>query len=140
MTELPLAAAQRRLRRPGRPRKSLGLTMVAEAPEAGPEAPLTGTQRAQRPPRTPMNGRCGDGTRAPQAPAPAARLLDLRGTATYLGLAPWTVRELEWRGVLRRIRVPLPGGGELRKVLFDRADLDHLVERWKDPKGAQEGT
>lgn len=91
-----------------------------------------------------MNGGSGDGTRVPQAPALAAvtpRLLDLRGTAGYLSVAPWTVRELEWRGVLQRVRVPLPGGGELRRVLFDRADLDQLVERWKDraPEAVQEG-
>jgi len=28
--------------------------------------------------------------------------------------------------------VPLPGNGELRKLLFDRADLDALVEAWKE--------
>ena len=59
----------------------------------------------------------------------------------------WSVRELEWSGVLRRVRVPLPtgrgwsrkrgepppaDGGELRKLLFDKDDLDRLVELWKD--------
>lgn len=90
-----------------------------------------------------MNGGRREGAGAQQTPAlapPAPRLLDLRGTAGYLGLAPWTVRELEWRGVLRRVRVPLPGGGELRKLLFDREDLDRLVERWKDgPEAARGG-
>jgi excisionase family DNA binding protein len=60
------------------------------------------------------------------------RLLDVQAAARYLGVSPWTVRELEWKGVLRRVRVPLPGGGELRKLLFDKADLDRLIEGWKE--------
>jgi hypothetical protein len=77
-------------------------------------------------------------TGAYKAPVPAMcppgrRLLDLHGAATYLTVSPWTVRDLEAAGVLRRVRVPLPGGGELRKVLFDREDLDRLITRCKDP-------
>jgi len=60
------------------------------------------------------------------------RLLDLDATAAYLGVSPWTVRDLEADGVLQRVRVPLPNNGELRKLLFDREDLDHLVTLWKD--------
>lgn len=60
------------------------------------------------------------------------RLLDLDATAAYLGLSPWTIRDLEGQGILRRVRVPVPNG-ELRKLLFDREDLDHLVTLWKDP-------
>jgi hypothetical protein len=52
----------------------------------------------------------------------APRLLDLEATAAYLGVSPWTVRDLESQGILRRVRVPLPTG-ELRKLLFDRGDL-----------------
>ncbi len=59
------------------------------------------------------------------------RLLDLDATAAYLGVSPWTVRDLEGQGILRRVRVPL-ANGELRKLLFDREDLDHLVALWKD--------
>lgn len=61
------------------------------------------------------------------------RLLNLDGTAAYLGVSPWTVRDLEAAGTLRRVRVPLPTG-ELRKLLFDREDLDHLVTLWKDER------
>jgi len=64
---------------------------------------------------------------APVAP----RLLDLGGAASYLAVSDWTVRDLEAAGVLHRVRIPLPKGGELRKVLFDRLDLDRLVEAWK---------
>lgn len=42
------------------------------------------------------------------------------------------MRDLDAAGVLRRVRVPLPNGGELRKLLFDRTDLDRLIEAWKD--------
>jgi hypothetical protein len=65
---------------------------------------------------------------APHSP----RLLSLRAAAVYLGVSERTARELDVAGVLRRVRIPLPGGGEMRKLLFDRADLDGLVETWKD--------
>ena len=64
--------------------------------------------------------------------ASVPRLLDLRATASYLGVSAWTVRDLDSAGVLRRVRVPLPNGGELRKLLFDRTDLDRLIEAWKE--------
>ena len=59
------------------------------------------------------------------------RLLNLEGTAAYLGVSPWIVRDLEAAGILSRVRIPLPNG-ELRKLLFDRQELDHLVRLWKD--------
>jgi hypothetical protein len=40
------------------------------------------------------------------------------------------VRDLEAAGTLKRVRVPT-GTGELPKLLFDRTDLDRLVEAWK---------
>ena len=60
------------------------------------------------------------------------RLLSLEDAARYLGVSPWTVRELEWSGVLPRVRIPFGNGKELRKLLFDREDLDRLIDRWKD--------
>ncbi len=60
------------------------------------------------------------------------RLLDLEATAAYLGIKPWTVRELEWKGILPRVRIPNGKGGDLRKVLFDKHDLDLQIQRWKD--------
>jgi hypothetical protein len=68
--------------------------------------------------------------------SPTTRLLDLGGAATYLSVSPWTVRDLDAAGVLPRVRVPLPGGRDLRKLLFNRADLDVLIDAWKD--GASE--
>jgi hypothetical protein len=41
------------------------------------------------------------------------------------------VRDLLSNGTLKRVRVPLPGGRELRRILLDRQDLDRLVESWK---------
>jgi hypothetical protein len=64
-------------------------------------------------------------------PGLCPRLLDLGTTASYLGLSTWTVRDLEAAGTLKRVRVPGAGGGDLRKLLFDRQDLDQLVEAWK---------
>src|SRR3989442_15640052 len=116
-----LAAAADRLRavpgfprRPGRPRQ----------PESG-HVPGTSSSGGR------VNGGRDGG--APDSPSLAPRLLDLRTTAAYLSVSDWTVRDLEAAGVLARVRVPLPRGGELRKLLFDRADLDRLIGVWKDP-------
>jgi hypothetical protein len=79
-----------------------------------------------------------DGTTGRAEPADGAmtpRLFDLEQAATYLCMSPWTVRELEAKRVLPRVRVPLPDGGELRKLLFDKDDLDRLIEAWKDSAG-----
>jgi hypothetical protein len=65
-------------------------------------------------------------------PAITARLFNLDAAAIYLSLSPWTIRDLEAAGVLPRVRVPLPRGGELRKLLFDKADLDRLIGVWKE--------
>jgi excisionase family DNA binding protein len=66
----------------------------------------------------------------------APRLLDVEGAANYLSVSPWTIRDLIANGTLARVRVPLPRGGELRRVLLDREDLDRLVHAWRD--GARE--
>ncbi len=72
-------------------------------------------------------------TLALQAIAPVApRLLDLDSSAAYLGVSPWTVRDLEAAGKLRRVRLPLGDGKDLRKLLFDKQDLDRLVDVSKD--------
>src|SRR4051812_30159548 len=101
---LPLAAAQARLGRPGRPRKAPALGHV----------PGTSAAAAR------VDSADERGAGAQHAPG---RLLDLAATAAYLGVSPWTIRDLEAAGVLRRVRVPLPNHRELRKLLFDRADL-----------------
>jgi hypothetical protein len=72
-------------------------------------------------------------TRAAQLAAIAPRLLDLECSARYTGLSGWTLRDLEAAGILRRVRIPTANGGELRKLLCARDDLDRLIESWKDP-------
>ena len=68
----------------------------------------------------------------------SARLVDLPTAAAYLGVSLWAIRDLEAAGTLSRVRVPLPPdrrgrrwGGELRKLPYDRADLDRLIDTWK---------
>jgi hypothetical protein len=60
------------------------------------------------------------------------RLLNVQAAARYLGVSVWTVRDLEAARIVARVRIPLPHDGELRKLLFDREDLDRLVTQWKD--------
>lgn len=73
------------------------------------------------------------GVQASLAVAPVTpRLLDLHSTASYLSLSEWTVRELEHNGVLPRVRIPISNERELRKLLFDKMDLDRFLEAWKE--------
>ena len=111
---LPLAKAAERLRRkPGRPKKVDPGHVAGISPSK--ERIDSGSER---------------GALAVRAIVP--RLLSLDATAAYLGISPWTVRDLETAGVLPRVRIPLPNNGELRKLLFDREDLDRLIEGWKE--------
>ena len=65
---------------------------------------------------------------------PTPRLLDTGGAAAYLGVSTWTIRDLEAGGHLPRVRLPLPGGKDLRKLLYDRTDLDRLIDTSKDAR------
>lgn len=116
MSEQPTYLPSARHPRPGRPRKA----------ESG-HAP--GTSAVQVVKTVGANG----GPLASQAVAPVLpRLLDVTVTAAYLGVSVWTVRYMEETGILRRVRLPLPNGGELRKLLFDREDLDRWIALCKD--------
>jgi hypothetical protein len=114
-TRGPLSDAAARLRgRPGRPRK---------AAAAGPQASQTPAA---------LIARVSAATYKPDVPVTCPpRLLDLAAAGAYLGVSPWTVRDLIAAGTLARVRIPLPNRGELRKVLLDREELDRLVTRWK---------
>lgn len=116
--ELPLAAASARLKgKPGRPRKG----------ENGHSAGTTDAGSR-------MNSGQERGALASPAIAPLTpRLLDLRAAGLYLSLGERRLRDLVAAGGLPRVRVPLPNGGELRKILLDREDLDRLIAAWKDP-------
>ena len=67
----------------------------------------------------------------PSAPPPFPRLIDLHEAAQYLCLSPWAVKDLVSAGTLSRIRIPLQGDKELRELLFDKRDLDLLIEKGK---------
>jgi len=116
---LPLAPAAERLRRPpGRPRKPQSL----ESAQASPASALKlGVQKSATSAAT-----------VPSLCPLVPRLLDLATAASYLGVSSWTLRDLEAAGRLARVRLPLPEGRELRKVLFDREDLDRLVDHSKE--------
>jgi excisionase family DNA binding protein len=54
------------------------------------------------------------------------RLLGLEGTATYLDITQRSLYRLVERGIIKPVR--LPG---VRRTLFDKRDLDALIERGK---------
>jgi len=127
---LPLAAASIRLRgKPGRPRKSR---------PASPPAPLLPPATGHSPGTAASQHHISQGgNSSPLAHAASAlpRLFDVNQAALYLGLSPWTVRDLVAAGRLARVRLPLGGAGELRRVLVDVRDLDRLIEMSKENRG-----
>jgi Helix-turn-helix domain len=116
---LPLAAAQARLGRPGRPRAQSQGTVPAR----------TGPSTAQ-----PRDSAKPDRGSAPdhETSALPGRLLDVYDAARYLSVSSWSIRDLCAAGRLPRVRLPLAGDREKRRLLFDLRDLDTLIERSKD--------
>jgi hypothetical protein len=57
------------------------------------------------------------------------RLLDLPMASSYLSLSERAVLGLEEAGVIRRARIVVKGR-EVRKRLYDREQLDRLVDGW----------
>ena len=113
-----------RTRQEARP-SQISKALERESVENRSNSVVTGGQTNRRPVCKASGRRTEDGS--PLSP----RLLDLHATARYLGVSEWTVRTLEHQGLLRRVRVPLAGWGELRKLLFDRLELDALIDAWK---------
>jgi len=109
---LPLADAAQRLRgRPGRPRKHPERSHVAVTPPAEVRA----VQRAQ--------------AGASDATSNALpRLLGVEAAGRYLGVSTWTVRDLVAGRQLHPVRLALPSGKAVRRLLFDRVQLDLLIE------------
>jgi excisionase family DNA binding protein len=58
------------------------------------------------------------------------RLLGFDAAASYLNVTGQTIRRLMARGVLQPVHIPT-----LRRVLFDRQDLDSLIESGKEQHG-----
>jgi Helix-turn-helix domain len=141
---LPLANASKRLReRPapkglrdlpgklGRPRRRSRPEIELASPEPS-LVPHQGRAPPARPTLTPTSTPGAPETRPISGLAP--RLLGVREAAVYLAVSEWSIREWIAQGVLPRIAIALPvttkrRGGEYRRLLVDRADLDSLVER-----------
>ena len=68
--------------------------------------------------------------RTPDGP----RLLDVTRAGRYLGVSSWTIRDLVSAGRLPRVRLPLAGDRECRRLLVDVRDLDRLIEAAKEPR------
>ena len=104
---------------------------VGEAVKSGPSADTEHVDQAQQSPDV------------RSSPAPGwPRLLDIRQAAAYLNVSFWTLREFINEGSVPTVRLPRPRTPRMRKrkpvsdtvrrLLIDRADLDALVEHWKE--------
>src|SRR5262245_55349587 len=93
----PEARAWSLRRPPGRPRR-VGGNQSTQAPHG-------------RAPRSTIDKSVTSETAVPVLCPVTPRLFDLVTAAGYLGVSPWTVRDLEAAGILPRVRVPLPHGG-----------------------------
>jgi hypothetical protein len=63
------------------------------------------------------------------------RLLDVEAASAYLGnVSPWTLRKWIQKGRLKPVRLPSTKhkGRDGRRLLFDRTDLDRLIEEGKE--------
>jgi len=114
---LPLATASQRLRgRPGRPRTKPSGDNLGDSRE--PERTQVRVPPARPAARTQDSPSC-----APLGP----RLLTRQQAAGYLNLSSDMLDRLTQQGELPRVQLLL-GNRNVRKVLYDRADLDRLVE------------
>jgi len=116
-TTQPLATASQRLR--GRPRR----------PRTKPRGDNPGD--SHEPARTQMRvpparpaARTQD---SPSCAPPGPRLLTRHQAANYLNLSSDMLDRLTQKGELPRVQL-LIGNRNIRKVLYDRADLDRLIE------------
>jgi len=116
-TTLPLATASQRLRgRPGRPRtKPRGDNPGDSHEPARTQVRVPPARPAARP------------QDSPSCAPPGPRLLTRQQAADYLSLSSDMLDRLTQQGELRRVQLTL-GDRTVRKVLYDRADLDRLVE------------
>jgi hypothetical protein len=133
-SELPLAAAQRRLGRPGRPRKPNAAKLPAPAVNLGRQA---GRGRAPVREASAPSERFAL-TRTSEAvitvSAPNARLLSVKNASRYLGVSTWVTWRLIKTGVLPPVVIPEGTKGAVARTLVDREDLDKLIPRWKQPR------
>ena len=75
---------------------------------------------------------------APSTPSFAPRLFNRHGVAYYISASPSYVDALVLQGVLKPIPLPATrGSGTTRVPLFDKNDVDLLIEKLKAAGGAQ---
>lgn len=74
-----------------------------------------------------MKLRAGEPTAAPVRP----RLLRRAEAAAYLGVSLAQLDHLRLAGEVRPVPMPSRLGGQIRTPLYDRADLDTAITRWK---------
>jgi hypothetical protein len=91
-------------------------------------------QRLQKPPGRPRKPVLPP---PPALPLPPARVFTQRQAAAYLAIGERSLRDLESRQIIARVRL-LIGPHERRRALYDREDLDALIERRK-ARREQEG-
>ena len=105
-----------------------------EAQRIHPASPLLGGVDVAGAARVSENHRAMAANRpAKKAFDVAGRLIGVQQAAAYLGLSAWTIRDLIHSGHLPRVALPGRRPGEtMRRVLIDRADLDALVERFRE--------
>jgi hypothetical protein len=60
-------------------------------------------------------------------------VLGIRAAAAYAGTSTWTLRRLVKTGWLSPVVIPVGTKGPVERLLFDRRDLDRLIDRWKAP-------
>jgi helix-turn-helix protein len=117
VTTLPLATASQRLRgRPGRPRT-----------KPGGDSPGDNREPARTQVRVPVARPAARTQDSPSCAPPGPRLLTRQQAADYLSLSADMLDRLTQQGELPRVQLVL-GNRNVRKVLYDRADLDRLVE------------
>lgn len=90
------------------------------------------SRHGHSPGTVPPETRAGAGRSGDAPDRVSGRLLSLDAAADYLGVSYWTVRDLVASGTIPRVRLPVGGARDLRRVLVDRVDLDRLVERSKE--------
>jgi len=81
--------------------------------------------------------RCGaakESARPPVQTTVVPRLLSVEAAAQYLSVSSWSIRDYIASGRLPAVHLPAPRGQgrTIRRVLIDRADLDALVDAWKE--------
>jgi excisionase family DNA binding protein len=59
------------------------------------------------------------------------RLISLREAAAYLGVKHPTLYALAVRGEIAFVEFPSSGGKRRGRILFDVADLDAAIARWR---------